>query len=366
MPAAAGVALTADPDHRGPARLRRHRGAWPRRSAGVGRRRRRRVGRDRRAGERCGASPSGHRADQAARWRSEARAIARCARHAPGHRVGDRCRGPLWILQARPMTALPPDVSWTPPAPGAFTRQYRFGEWISEPVTPLFESWLLTTMEERMHAFFREQIGQVAPQPLPRRGQRLVLLLDELARAGGRRSATCRAMPVAPRRGIRALWRASSRRPFATASPSSSGCGAKTCSRAIARRSRRPRAGSRHCRSPSFPALDRRAGRARRRVLRSIAALAGAAYKMEINLGRLLPAPPHAVLGGSHLPLLTGFALAGRRARHAVASLDWWYPAALDRVRGGRSRPRPTSASSRRGRQRGGGFGSARRRHRAG
>ena len=41
----------------------------------------------------------------------------------------------------------------------------RIGEWIAEPVTPLFESWLLTAMEDRMHAFFREQIGQIAPRP---------------------------------------------------------------------------------------------------------------------------------------------------------------------------------------------------------
>ena len=41
----------------------------------------------------------------------------------------------------------------------------RFGEWIGEPVTPLFESWLLSGMEDRMHASFFEQIGQRAPRP---------------------------------------------------------------------------------------------------------------------------------------------------------------------------------------------------------
>mgnify|MGYP006200667127 CR=1 FL=1 len=57
--------------------------------------------------------------------------------------------GGLKFLVGAVVTALPPEVSWDPPAPGAFTRQLRFGEWIHEPVTPLFESWLLTTMEER-------------------------------------------------------------------------------------------------------------------------------------------------------------------------------------------------------------------------
>ncbi|HEV2005987.1 MAG TPA: PEP/pyruvate-binding domain-containing protein [Candidatus Limnocylindrales bacterium] len=74
-------------------------------------------------------------------------------------------RGALWIVQARPMTALPPDGPWASPAPGAFSRALRFGEWIPEPVTPLFESWLLSTMEESLHAQLRVWIGQHAPRP---------------------------------------------------------------------------------------------------------------------------------------------------------------------------------------------------------
>ena len=73
--------------------------------------------------------------------------------------------GELWILQARPMTALPPDVSWEPPVRGAFSRAFRFGEWIPEPVTPLFESWLLTRMEDRLHEVHTAWVGQVAPRP---------------------------------------------------------------------------------------------------------------------------------------------------------------------------------------------------------
>ncbi len=88
--------------------------------------------------------------------------------------------GALWILQARPMTALPPDVSWEAPAPGAYTRMLRFGEWIGEPVTPLFESWLLTAHGGPHARALPGVIGQIAPRPLPRRGQRLVLLLDQL------------------------------------------------------------------------------------------------------------------------------------------------------------------------------------------
>ena len=64
------------------------------------------------------------------------------------------------------MTGLPAVRSWDAPAPGFFSRNFRFGEWISGPVTPLFESWLLTRMEERLHALHRLWIGQVAPRPL--------------------------------------------------------------------------------------------------------------------------------------------------------------------------------------------------------
>src|SRR5690349_542557 len=67
--------------------------------------------------------------------------------------------------EERLMTTMSPDVSWESPAPGAFTRQLRFGEWISEPVTPLFESWLLTAMEERTHADYLKLLGQRVPRP---------------------------------------------------------------------------------------------------------------------------------------------------------------------------------------------------------
>ena len=73
--------------------------------------------------------------------------------------------GTLWILQARPMTALPPAGLVGPRRPGAFTRQLRLGEWIGAPVTPLFASWLLPGMEDRMHAMLPGDAGQRAPRP---------------------------------------------------------------------------------------------------------------------------------------------------------------------------------------------------------
>lgn len=72
----------------------------------------------------------------------------------------------LWVVQARPITGLADDRSWDPPAPGVYHRSFRFGEWIPEPVTPLFESWLLTRMEKRLHEFIGDEVGQIAPEPL--------------------------------------------------------------------------------------------------------------------------------------------------------------------------------------------------------
>lgn len=59
--------------------------------------------------------------------------------------------GELYLLQSRPMTALPAPVEWIaprvsglhPPGPSYWMRNLRLGEWLPEPVTPLFEDWLL-------------------------------------------------------------------------------------------------------------------------------------------------------------------------------------------------------------------------------
>ena len=56
--------------------------------------------------------------------------------------------GRLWLLQARPMTALPESVSWTAPGPGLWMRNFRLGEWLPEAVTPLFATWLLPELED--------------------------------------------------------------------------------------------------------------------------------------------------------------------------------------------------------------------------
>ena len=62
--------------------------------------------------------------------------------------------GELYVLQSRPMTALPSPVEWIaprvtglhPPGPSYWMRNLRLGEWLPEPVTPLFEDWLLKSI----------------------------------------------------------------------------------------------------------------------------------------------------------------------------------------------------------------------------
>jgi pyruvate,water dikinase len=234
--------------------------------------------------------------------------------------------GTLWILQARPMTALPPDVSWAPPASGAFTRQLRLGEWIGQPVTPLFESWLLTAMEDRMHDWFFEQIGQRAPRPLhvvvngwyfyslnwaapAAMARNLPRLLWHVARTPRRVAGI---IPRTVRHSFPLMereWRQDLQPRYRAA-----------VERAEARVETQPVA--------ELPSLIDELAELAGEYFASVAALAGAAYKMEINLAGFYHRHLRPSLGGSHLPLLTGFEAPTGHASHAVVSLDWWYPTA--------------------------------------
>ncbi|WP_448003132.1 PEP/pyruvate-binding domain-containing protein [Agromyces bauzanensis] len=101
----------------------------------------------------------------------------------------------LLLLQARPMTALPHRVTWDPPGPGLWSRNFRLGEWLPEPMTPLFADWLLPLIEDGYLDAMLDTIGaripfryatvngwyfNATPRPKPR------LLLDALVRTRGR------------------------------------------------------------------------------------------------------------------------------------------------------------------------------------
>ncbi|HET6744982.1 MAG TPA: PEP/pyruvate-binding domain-containing protein [Candidatus Limnocylindria bacterium] len=231
--------------------------------------------------------------------------------------------GELWILQARPMTALPPDVSWEPQVRGAFTRQLRFGEWISEPVTPLFESWLLTAMEERTHADYLKLIGQRIPRPyhvvvngwyfytlnwatpaafarnLPNMLWHLVRYPRRLA--GINPSTVRHSIPILERE-----WRTDLQPRYRAA---------------VAAAEERVEA----LPVAKLPALIDELADLAGESFTWVTALAGAGYKLEVNLAQFYRRHLAPSLGGSHLPLLTGFEAPTDPGRHAVASLDWWH-----------------------------------------
>ena len=229
--------------------------------------------------------------------------------------------GTLWVLQARPMTALPPEVSWEAPAPGAYTRSLRFGEWIAEPVTPLFESWLLSILEVRLHAFIRHELGQRAPLPhhvvvngwyfyslnwiAPGNMLRsLPSILWHIARSpravAGVIPATVRhSFPIMERR-----WRAEVQPRYRAAVAE-----AASCVEALP--------------PEELPALVDELAELAGDYFGMLVALAGAAYKLEINLARFHRRHLAPIIGDGHLPLLAGLEAPSAPPRHAVVGLDW-------------------------------------------
>jgi pyruvate,water dikinase len=245
--------------------------------------------------------------------------------------------GTLWLLQARPMTALPPEVRWDAPAPGAFHRSLRFGEWIGEPVTPLFESWLLSDLEVGLHAWIRHELGQRAPLPhhvivngwyfyslnwiAP--GNMLRSLPSILWHAVRSPRAVAGVIPSTVRFSIPMMerrWRAEMQPRYRAA-----------VADAEARVEAVPVA--------ALPALVDEMTALAGESFGYLVALAGAAYKLEINLAAFHRRHLGDAVEGGHLPLLAGLEAPGLPPRHAVTSLDWFHapvpttagePAAVD------------------------------------
>jgi phosphohistidine swiveling domain-containing protein len=109
------------------------------------------------------------RADEGAISAGQAADIAALARRVEGHFESPQdiewaiSAGRLYLLQARPMTALPEPVDWTPPAPGYWMRNFRLGEWLPEAMTPLFADWLLELIEGGYLHGMHSTVGTAVP-----------------------------------------------------------------------------------------------------------------------------------------------------------------------------------------------------------
>lgn len=233
----------------------------------------------------------------------------------------------LWLLQDRPMTALPPDVAWAAPARGAFSRAFRFGEWISEPVTPLFESWLLTRMEDRLHEIHHQWVGQVAPRPrhvlvngwyfyslnfMPvpggSLGRSLPGILLRLARSP-RRVAVM--LPPTARLGV-SLYEREWREELLPRYRSAISDGAARVETEAPER---------------LPALIDELSSLAGEYFASLTVVAGSAYKVELQLAGFYRWHLAPRIGGSHLALVSGLAAPLAESHgYAVETLDWWRP----------------------------------------
>lgn len=236
----------------------------------------------------------------------------------------------LYLLQARPMTALAEAVDWAPPTAGYWMRNFRIGEWLHEPMTPLFRTWLLEVLEDGYLLGGRQMVGTAIPFPhasingwyytgLPRFGPFMILkalaesrfklvgfIVNVLLKVSSQPEVADRAVL----RGIYEEWRDRflpgyrhvvevNERRLETATP------AELVS--------------------MIKELGDRAGQ----YLAFLAVVGGSAWKMEGCLARFFREHLAATVADSVQLLLRGLpGTAPEVPAHAVQSLDWFWPTA--------------------------------------
>jgi len=233
--------------------------------------------------------------------------------------------GVVYLLQARPMTALPDPVSWDPGLPGAWLRDIRLGEWLGGPVSPLFESWGLTRIEATMNRALAGLLGVAPPQPshilvngwyfygfnfIPTKP---VAMVGQLIRH------VIPSFIVRPRKAAMAI-------------PQLAGFGIEQAERewrlkilpeyrALVARAR---VEVEVADTPGLVGLVDRLAQAVGGYFTSVTMVAGYASKSEVRLARFYGAHLRPRIGGSHLDLLVGLGDEPRgMAPHALRSLDW-------------------------------------------
>jgi rifampicin phosphotransferase len=249
----------------------------------------------------------------------------------PGGRGGaDGVEGGLWLLQARPMTALPDPVDWTPPAPGYWMRNLRLGEWLPEPMTPLFADWLLERLDHGEQQATRAHVGTTLPFPhaaingwyylaTPALSPRTIA--TTLLQGRGRLLRFMRHAVLGPGRD-----------PVAADRRLLAGLATQWHTELLPRYQRLVREGDQQlptASSEQLVAIIDRVGAAAGEQLWSLAVVGGAAWKMEGALARFYRQHLGLTVDASVQELLVG--LPGSQpdlAAHAVQSLDWVQPTA--------------------------------------
>jgi rifampicin phosphotransferase len=242
----------------------------------------------------------------------------------------DGVEGGLWLLQARPMTALPDPVDWTPPAPGYWMRNLRLGEWLPEPMTPLFADWLLDRIDHGEQQATRDHVGAalafphaaingwyyLATPPLSPH-----IIATTLLQGRGRLLRFMRYAVLGP-----------SRDPVAADRRLLAGLAEQWHTELLPHYQRLVREGDQQLPTASPEQLVDivdQVGAAAGEQLWSLAVVGGAAWKMEGALARFYRQHLAATVDASVQELLVG--VPGSQpdlAAHAVQSIDWAHPTA--------------------------------------
>jgi hypothetical protein len=252
------------------------------------------------------------------------------------------------VAAAEPDARLPlAEVTWEAPLPGGWARDFRLGEWLGDPVTPLFESWLLTRIEDRFHGFYGRLLGIALPEPthvivngwyfyglnfLPAtpRGMLAMMVRHVLPRLVVHPRRTAIAFPPLARFAVGtydAMWHDELQPRY------------REQARAAA-------AEVEVASGERLIALVDELADAAGDVFGVVTAVGGYASKAEVPLARFHASHLAATIGGSHLDLLEGLGSAPPElAPHAVRTIDWIEPSPRPEARP--SEPWPPSCMRR-------------------
>jgi pyruvate,water dikinase len=238
--------------------------------------------------------------------------------------------GGLWLLQARPMTALPDPVDWTPPAPGYWMRNLRLGEWLPEPMTPLFADWLLDRLDHGEQQASRDHVGAALPFPYAAINGWYYLATPPLSP----RTIATTLLQGRSRllRFMRDAVLGPGRDPVAADRRLLAGLAEEWHAELLPRYQRLVQEGEQQLPTASpeqLAGIIDQVGAAAGEQLWSLAVVGGAAWKMEGALARFFRQHLASTVDASVQELLVGLPRSQPDpAAHAVQSLDWYHPTA--------------------------------------